>query len=240
MLCPPPSLAGFAPGAAYHPHLLCTDRKAQLQPAPCHGNNLPPAASISRAAFYCLINMHYAQPIKARAACSSLLYSSENTELTGTAPHRAARKAAGGCRMLRPRCALTSTPPQERVWVPGPGCFRGECWPVPLARARLLLGNSPQRWGEPRQARARCPGPPPALRNPRPLPPPNALTHWGGGVPGLPTPGGAHPAALNLLGDDAGGSASLYGHPPLHFFPKKSSELARGHGHAATLVQPVA
>lgn len=83
----PPSLAGFALGAVFHPPLLCTDRKAQLQPAPCHGNNLPPAASISRAAFYCLINMHYAQPIKARAACSSLLYSSENTELTGTAPH---------------------------------------------------------------------------------------------------------------------------------------------------------
>lgn len=240
MLCTPPSLAGFALGAVFHPPLLCTDRKAQLQPAPCHGNNLPPAASISRAAFYCLINMHYAQPIKARAACSSLLYSSENTELTGTAPHCQEGCWGGwavGCRMLRPRCALTSTPPQERVWVPVPGCFPGEWQPVPLARARLLLGNSPQRWGEPRQARARRPGPPPALRNPRPLPPPNALTHfgWWGTRAG-------HPGVGSLCHPHLAWGRCWWRCQPLQTprFSPKSSELARGHGHAAALVQPAA
>lgn len=236
----PPSLAGFALGAVSHPPLLCTDRKAQLQPAPCHGNNLPPAASISRAAFYCLINMHYAQPIKARAACSSLLYSSENTELTGTAPHCQEGCWGGwavGCRMLQHRCALTSTPLQERVWVPVPGCFPGEWQPVPLARARLLLGNSPQRWGEPRQARARRPGPPPALRNPRPLPPPNALTHFGWWGTRAAHPGGCSSCHPHLAWGRCWWQCQPLRTPR---FSPKSSELARGHGHAAALVQPAA
>lgn len=122
--------------------------------------------------------------------------------------------------MLRPRCALTSTPLQERVWVPVPGCFPGEWQPVPLARARLLLGNSPQRWGEPRQARARRPGPPPSSAqsaSSATTQRPDSL--WVVGVPGLPTPRLAHPATLTLLGDDAGGSASLYGPPD---FPQKA------------------
>lgn len=48
----------------------CTKQKPQLLPAPRRGNDLPPLPSISGSLSCCLINMHYAQPIKAGAVLS--------------------------------------------------------------------------------------------------------------------------------------------------------------------------
>lgn len=60
----------LTPGAVRHALPCRTKRKPQLLPAPCRGNDLPPLASISGSLSCCLINIHYAQPIKARAVLS--------------------------------------------------------------------------------------------------------------------------------------------------------------------------
>lgn len=63
-------------------------------------------------------------------------------------------RPAGGTGAWRGSCL----PPRRcslGMFVPGLGFFPDEHQPVPLARARPLLGNSRQRWGEPHQAHAR-------------------------------------------------------------------------------------
>lgn len=61
---------GAEPGSPLAPcitHRPAAPNKPQLLPAPRRGNDLPPLASISGSLSCCLINMHYAQPIKAGA-----------------------------------------------------------------------------------------------------------------------------------------------------------------------------
>lgn len=72
---PNPALArgGERSRARPSPPVRCvTHRHAnrRLPPAPCRGNDLPPLPSISGSLSRCLINMHYAQPIKAGAVLS--------------------------------------------------------------------------------------------------------------------------------------------------------------------------
>lgn len=141
--------------------------------------------------------MHYAQPIIAARSLPGLLDGSKKYWIGRSSALPRLRE--GGCGWDWTRGVAGCSQPGGQAWqapvshlAAAPANEGLGFLPVQLARARPLLGNSRQRWDEPHQARARR-APPGRPTEPRPRPPPDALTQppaWRGAQLGVLTPPG--------------------------------------------------
>lgn len=151
----------------HHPHIVAALMGAH---SPCHVNNLspppPPTASISGVASHCLINMHYAQPIKVGAVLSV-----QNAPLQ-LGKHRidepCFQEGCWGGGEMWSALALCAPRPLSRKEFSLPG---RDVFPLSVGLCRSLCWEQPAALG--RAAPSPCAPPgtphtPPPVRNPRP------------------------------------------------------------------------